>query len=114
MEAGGRGRGGSASSVQAEETQVQRLLAGARAERTLNMPFMAVTLDVSQLSGWLNAVADCRDKRENIKRAVTGGRGGGWAWARRRRKQGAGGGPNCRGCWQGHARSAPETCKPCS
>ena len=30
--------------------------AGARAERTLNMPYMSVTLDVSKLSGWLNAV----------------------------------------------------------
>ena len=38
-------------------TQLWRLLAGARAERTLNMPFMAVTLDVSRFSGWLNADA---------------------------------------------------------
>ena len=34
--------------------------ARACAERTLNMPSMSVTLDVSKLSGWLNAVADCR------------------------------------------------------
>eukprot|EP00964_Phaeocystis_antarctica_P108856 scaffold73351_cov48-Phaeocystis_antarctica.AAC.1 len=37
----------------------------ARAERTVNMPFMFVTLDVSKLSGWLNAVAPwpCRVER---------------------------------------------------
>ena len=33
------------------------------AERTLNMYCMVVTLDVSRLSGWLNAVADCRESK---------------------------------------------------
>ena len=33
---------------------------GARAERTRNMLSMVVTLDVSRVSGWLNAHADCR------------------------------------------------------
>ena len=33
---------------------------GRRAERTANMPPMFVTLDVSNLSGWLNAAAFCR------------------------------------------------------
>ena len=37
--------------------------ARARAERTQNMPPMLVTLDVSKLSGWLNAVACCRVER---------------------------------------------------
>ena len=32
----------------------------ARAERTENMLYMLVTLDVSKLSGWLNADASCR------------------------------------------------------
>ena len=32
----------------------------ARAERTLNMSLMAVTLEVSKLSGWLKALASCR------------------------------------------------------
>eukprot|EP00964_Phaeocystis_antarctica_P040477 scaffold23131_cov61-Phaeocystis_antarctica.AAC.8 len=32
----------------------------ARAERTANMLLMSVTLDVSKLSGWLNACAPCR------------------------------------------------------
>ena len=35
----------------------------ARAERTLNMAYMVVTLDVSKLSGWLNADACCRVER---------------------------------------------------
>ena len=37
--------------------------ARARAERTKNMPCMVVTLDVSKLSGWLNAYAHCRIER---------------------------------------------------
>ena len=45
--------------------------ARARAERTLNMPYMVVTLDVSKLSGWLNADARCRVER----RACDVGRG---------------------------------------
>ena len=48
----------------AGRTQVWRLLAGAREKRTLNMLRMVVTLDVSRLSGWLNADAPCRDQRE--------------------------------------------------
>ena len=37
--------------------------ARARAERTLNIQLMSVTLDVSKLSGWLNADAYCRVER---------------------------------------------------
>ena len=48
----------------AGRTQVWRLLAGAREKRTANMSSMVVTLDVSRLSGWLNADALCRDQRE--------------------------------------------------
>ena len=36
----------------------------ARAERTENMYAMLMTLDVSRLSGWLNADALCRAKGE--------------------------------------------------
>ena len=43
----------------------------ARAERTWNIWDMVVTLDVSKLSGWLNADADCRVER----RARDAGRG---------------------------------------
>ena len=32
----------------------------ARAERTINMSYMIMTLDVSKLSDWLNANAHCR------------------------------------------------------
>ena len=35
----------------------------ARAERTVNISRMVVTLDVSKLSGWLNADAPCRVER---------------------------------------------------
>ena len=38
-----------------------RLGAGHRKERTMNMKRMFVTLEVSKLSGWLNAVASCRE-----------------------------------------------------
>ena len=33
-------------------------------ERTWNMPCMVVTLEVSKLSGWLNAFASCRESKE--------------------------------------------------
>jgi hypothetical protein len=46
----------------AGRTQVWRLLAGARAERTQSMYSMFVTLEVSRLSGWLNT-----DAEENMK-----------------------------------------------
>ena len=45
--------------------------ARARAERTQNTLSMAVTLDVSKVSGWLNADAACRVER----RAYDAGRG---------------------------------------
>jgi hypothetical protein len=100
----GRREGVGASAAQAacrQRSRLWRRLAGARAERTQNMQCMITTLDVSKLSGWLNADAACRVKRESIKRAATGGPGGGRAWARRRRKQRAGRGPKCGGGWQG-------------
>ena len=34
--------------------------AGQGEQRTLNMPYMLLTLDVSKLSGWLKAGAPCR------------------------------------------------------
>eukprot|EP00964_Phaeocystis_antarctica_P064938 scaffold39110_cov45-Phaeocystis_antarctica.AAC.2 len=40
-----------------------RFGAGLGEERTLNIWFMVVTLEVSKLSGWLNADACCRDER---------------------------------------------------
>ena len=49
-----------------------RLRAGLGEERTKNMRYMFVTLEVSRLSGWLNADASCR---ESIRRACGAGRG---------------------------------------
>ena len=69
-----------------------RLGAGHGEERTLNMPSMFVTLDVSKLSGWLNADADCRAKRGTIRRIEDRcEQGDGRGEARRRRKRFAGG-----------------------
>ena len=66
--AGGRGAGAGGSAraghAQGEGPAVKAEGAKACAERTLNMPSMVVTLDVSKLSGWLNAAALCRVKRE--------------------------------------------------
>ena len=69
--------------------------AGARAcaERTWNMLLMSVTLDVSKLSGWLNADAPCRVERRayDAERGVgreAGGRGP--AVARERHTRGEG------------------------
>ena len=62
-----------ATAAQVACTGVGQLKAGvrARAERTTNIPYMFVTPDVSKLSGWLNADADCRVER----RACGVGRG---------------------------------------
>ena len=51
-----------------------RLGAGHGEERTANMAFMAVTLEVSKFSGWLNADASCRVER----RACGAVRAAGW------------------------------------
>ena len=75
----------------------------ARAERTLNIDFMSVTLDVSRLSGWLNVDASCGVDRRALEA------GGVWAKTREglgrlRRMQRAGKGPNG-DRW--HARRVP-------
>ena len=68
----------------------------ARAERTLNMNPMYVTLDVSKLSGWLNTDAYCRVTRGNMGGGATCGQGGrrvgrGGRWRKHQRD------PNCGG-----------------
>ena len=50
--------------------------ARARAERTWNMLLMVVTLDVSKLSGWLNADANCRVERAGMRCGKRCGAGG--------------------------------------
>ena len=70
----------------------------ARAERTANMLYMLVTLDVSRLSGWLNADANCRVKREawerqqhkNKEQGRQAGPGKMRVWGRRRHKHAQG------------------------
>ena len=51
---------------------------GARAERTANMAYMFVTLDVSKLSGWLNADAYCGGSKGGhaVRGEVCGSAGG--------------------------------------
>ena len=46
-----------------------RLGAGHARKRTSNMEPMFVTLEVSRLSGWLNADAPCQVGREHTRRA---------------------------------------------
>ena len=66
-----------------------RLGAGHGEERTTNIWYMVVTLDVSKLSGWLKADAPCRVE----KRAYDAGRGA----ERRRRAWGGGGASGAHG-----------------
>eukprot|EP00964_Phaeocystis_antarctica_P033239 scaffold18868_cov59-Phaeocystis_antarctica.AAC.4 len=66
---------------------------GPCAERTPNMLFMPVTLDVSKLSGWLNADADCRVERRGVRCGArcgpgTGGCGSAAAHGRHARQEG--------------------------
>ena len=63
--------GGDASGMCTGRARLKAVGARARAERTRNILYMFVTLDVSKLSGWLNAYADCRVER----RACDAGRG---------------------------------------
>ena len=57
-----------------------RLGAGHGEERTQNMPNMSVTLEVSKLSGWLNAEF-CRESKEgHVVRGEVYGSGGSRWW----------------------------------
>jgi hypothetical protein len=62
---GGAGGGGGASGMH-WEGPAQGLRVRARAERTWNMPFMSVTLEVSKLSGWLKACAYCGSRKGGV------------------------------------------------
>ena len=79
----GRREGVGVAATQSARTGRARLKAGgarARAERTLNMPYMIVTLDVSKLSGWLNLCACCGVERRacNVGRGAAREAGGRW------------------------------------
>ena len=54
------GSGAAQAGMQTGKVRPQGLGVRARVGRTENMLFMSVTLEVSQLSGWLNAFAICR------------------------------------------------------
>ena len=58
------GRGATVAQAACLEDPTVEVAGRARARRTLNMEPMLVTLDVSRLSGWLNACAFCRVERE--------------------------------------------------
>jgi len=59
--AGGGGR--PRRTQRAGRARLQTVGAGHGEERTWNMLYMSVTLEVSKLSGWLNADADCREPK---------------------------------------------------
>ena len=84
----------------------------ARAERTLNMKNMVVTLEVSKLSGWLKAVVRCAEsKGGHATRGgeVRAGRREGLGCMVAAHKRHARGRPDSRLWGQGHARSARGT-----
>jgi hypothetical protein len=75
---------------------------------------MLVTLEVSKLSGWLNADAICRESKgwHAIWGEVQGWEPGGVG--RWRRKSGMHGGKPLLKAWgPGHARGAQRTCRAC-
>ena len=102
-----RQEGGAGWSVQAAgRPRTVEAEGRARAERTENMFCMSVTLDVSKLSGWLNADARCRVQSGSIGGGATCGQkqAGGWGGVvgGRKRQEGF-------GLWRlttGHARGA--------
>ena len=63
--------GGDAIGTGTGRARLKALGARARAERTKNIWYMFVTLDVSKLSAWLNTLAYCQVER----RACDAGRG---------------------------------------
>ena len=67
--------GGTTSGMHGEKARLKAWGPRARAERTLNMFHMFVTLEVSKLSGWLKASADCRVEG---RACDSGGRGVSW------------------------------------
>ena len=66
-EAGGRVEAAAVKAARWEGPTVE-VEGRARAERTSNISSMFATLDVSRLSGWLNADAPCRVKGKHKKK----------------------------------------------
>ena len=80
----------------------------ARAKRTSNIQNMFVTLDVSKLSGWLNADAHCRVEKKHSKRGVMRA---GRTCKRRQRMQRARKAPAVVVDGKFYAWRAPKTCR---
>ena len=74
------GSGAAQAGMQTGKVRPQGLGVRARAGRTSNMFCMFVTLEVSQLSGWLNADANCRESKggHTVRGEVYGSGGGRW------------------------------------
>jgi hypothetical protein len=103
------GSGAAQAGMQTGKVRPQGLGVRARVGRTENMLFMSVTLEVSQLSGWLNAFAICRveGRARNAGRGVrweAGGRGAAAAVAACTEMA------RLKTWGPGHARSARRTC----
>ena len=66
--------------------------AGHGKERTANTDCMFVTLEVSKLSGWLNAFAFCRESKGGhaVRGEVRAGTAGGGGWPRCTQRAGEG------------------------
>ena len=78
------------------------------------MYFIAVTLDVSKLSGWLSAVATCRVERRAYDAERGVGREAGGRGPAAQRASGMHGERTRMKAWGlGHTRSAPQTCSSC-
>ena len=79
-EVGGRGAAAAQAARRGRVCSKPGVHGKAGAERTPKMEYMFVTLDVSKLSGWLNADADCRAERRACDAGRGAGCGGSRAW----------------------------------
>ena len=82
--------------------------AGLGEERTWNIPYMLVTLEVSKLSGWLNADALCRVSKggRTVRGEVWDGKREGRGQRRRSKRAGEGAAADW---WQATGRGARRT-----
>ena len=103
---------GGASSAQGRGLDC-RFGAGQGEERTWNMLAMLVTLEVSKLSGWLNADAYCRESKGG--HTERGELRGGYGEGGRQMAENGGAGEDSTADWgQGKGRSARRTWIACS
>jgi hypothetical protein len=106
---GGAWSGGVASGMHGGKVRLKAWGGRARAERTANMAYMVMTLDVSKFSGWLNDVALCRIEGTAYARFRAGRRKGlGW-WRHRSGMHMHGKRARLKAGAPGHVRSARRT-----